>query len=60
MGWGFPSVAGEHRKDSPGIELNQAPQQVISPQASLSLSLPGAGLVERFNGPQIPWPIPGA
>lgn len=60
MGWGFPSVAGEHRKDSPGIVLYHVPQQVTSPQASLSLSLPGAGLVERYNGPQIPRPLPGA
>lgn len=38
MGWGFPSVAGEHGKDSPGIELYQEPQQSDSP-SGLSLSL---------------------
>lgn len=38
MGCGFPSVAGEHREDSPGIELYQVPQQVVFPQASLSLT----------------------
>lgn len=53
-------MAGEHRKDSPGIELYQVLQQAISPQASVSLSLPGAGLVERYNGAQIHWSLPGA
>lgn len=41
------------------IELYQVPQQGISPKMSLSLSLAAAGVVERYNGPQKPWPLPG-